>query len=230
MSRKRLVLFVEGHGETLAAHTLAKCLLTERSAWNAVLLDPEPFRVKGLGSLAKNNAAELIRFARFASRDRPNLGGILLLVDGDLDRFLGAPFCAQTAASYLAQRAREAGAGVHFSLATVIALQEYESWLIAGMEALVGKPLPPDDRPGVKEGTTAPSGNLETAPRDAKGWLSKRMHGGYKPSVDQDPMTRLLVKNLAPLRERGLRSFSRFENALTQLVAACRTGKHIATP
>jgi len=112
----------------------------------------------------------------------------------------------------------------------VFACQEYESWLIAGVEALAGRPLPPDGRPGVHPGTTAPAGNLELAPRDAKKWLGKHMASGYKPTMDQGPLTKLLVENLGPVRQRALRSFRRLETALQELVNAIRSGNHIVTP
>lgn len=222
-------MFLEGKGDLTAAPTLVSHLLTEQNAWDAMFLDPDPFRVGELGGLAKDKGRNLIRWLKAAAK-RKNLGGVMLLVDGDLDRFLGGPFCCRTAACYLSERAREAGGGVHFSVATVIAVREYESWLIAGIEALAGKPLP-DGRPGIKAGATAPPGNIEVAPRGAKGWLAHVMEAsGYKPTVDQGPITKLLIKNLAPLRNRQLRSFRRFESAIKQLVEACRTGQHVVTP
>jgi hypothetical protein len=102
--------------------------------------------------------------------------------------------------------------------------------LIAGVEALAGKPLPGDGRPGIRAGTVPESGDPEVAPRDAKGWLSKRMESGYKPTTDQGPLTSLLVQNLDPLRRRGLRSFRQFEKALRLLTEAFRSGSHVVTP
>jgi hypothetical protein len=221
-------MFLEGEGDVTAAPTLVSHLLTEQNAWDTLFLDPDPFRVGELGGLAKDDGKKLIRLLKAAAK-RKNLGGILLLVDGDLDRFQGAPFCGETAAYYLSERAREAGGGAHFSLASVIAIREYESWLIGGIEALTGKALP-DGRRGIRAGTTAPAGNIELAPRGAKAWLSQNMESGYKPTVDQGPLTKLLDGDFAPLRNRQLRSFRRLENAIKQLIDACRTGRHVVTP
>ena len=230
MAPKRLVLFVEGKGDVSAAYFLVKGLLSELEYQDAVFLDQDPYRVHGLGHLAKDDGIEWIRFLRSAVKTRKNLGGVLLLADGDLDHFRQEPFCAMKAGRYLSQRARAAGAGATFSVASVIAMQEYETWLIAGMASLAGRPLPDDGRPGVKPGTKPPAGDLEKAPRDAKKWLGKQMFSGYKPTTDQAPLTKLLVADLAPARERGLRSFRRLEKAVHELVEAIRAGTHIATP
>jgi hypothetical protein len=42
---KRIVLFVEGEGESDAVPKLVKKLLTEQNAWDVVFLDDAPFRV-----------------------------------------------------------------------------------------------------------------------------------------------------------------------------------------
>jgi hypothetical protein len=106
-------------------------------------------------------------------------------------------------------------------------VKEYETWLIAAIESLAGKLLP-DGRHGVRAGVAAPSGNLEDAPRDAKGWLSRNMHSVYKEATHQRPLTEMA--DLSLIRNRGLRSFRRFENALQQLIDAIRSDQHIATP
>jgi hypothetical protein len=82
----------------------------------------------------------------------------------------------------------------------------------------------------VRAGTVCPTDNIEALPRNPKDWLSHQMESGYKPSTDQEPLTRLLVQDLSPLRARNLRSFRRLENALRQLTEAIRAGKHIVTP
>ncbi len=50
---KRLVLFVEGEGESDAAPILIKRLLTHRKAWEIVTLDESPFRVGAINRIAK---------------------------------------------------------------------------------------------------------------------------------------------------------------------------------
>src|SRR5258708_39894910 len=156
--RKKLVLFVEGSGDVNAAPALVKRLLTEGNAWSSLILAPTPFRVKGWGYLLKEKGKEWIRFLKATAVTHRPLGGVLLLLDGDI-KSQGA-FCARNKAWELSKLAREAGAGSRFSVATVFAIKEYETWLIAGVESLAGKPLP-DGRPGVKAGIVAPSTDLE---------------------------------------------------------------------
>ncbi|HXG12219.1 MAG TPA: DUF4276 family protein [Gemmataceae bacterium] len=226
-SLKRLVLFVEGQGDEDAVPVLVRQLLTEYNAWDCLFLDPNPFRVKKVTDLIGRNEKNWRRYLG-AARKRSNLGGILLLLDGDVRLAKRRSFCARDIGCELSRLARQEGAGSLFSVASVLALQEFESWLIAGIDAIAGKPLP-DGRPGVRAGTTAPAGDLEVTPRDAKQWLRQHMDSGYKPTTDQEPLTRLLIEDLGPLRARGMRSFRRLESALKQLVAV-RSGRHVATP
>jgi Domain of unknown function (DUF4276) len=223
--RKKLVLFVEGSGEVNAAPALVKRLLSESSAWSSLILAPTPFRVRGWGYLLREKGKELIRYLKAAAVDHRPLGGVLLLLDGDIKG--QGTFCAWNKACEVSKFAREAGGGSRFSVATVFAVKEYETWLIAGVESLAGKQLP-DGRRGVNPSAMAPSGNLEEAPRNAKGWLNTQMSQGYKPAKDQAALTQMV--DLNTIRKRGLRSFRRLENALQQLVEAIRTDKHIVTP
>ena len=224
---KRLVLFVEGEGDERGAPVLVKRILTEQNAWQHVILDLNPFRVRDLGNLTGRKQDNWTRWLAAANK-RPNLGAVLLLLDGDARPTAGQSFCAARVARELSQRARGVGAGSIFSVATVFACREYESWLIACAERLAGRPLP-DGRLGLQPGTVAPAGDLEVTPRDAKGWLDQHMQSGYKPTRDQQPLTRLMVDHLDAIRRRQMRSFRRLENALQQLVNAVRSGSHIAT-
>jgi hypothetical protein len=104
---------------------------------------------------------------------------------------------------------------------------EFESWLLAGVESLAEKKFP-DGRRGVKASAVPPIGDLEKAPRDAKGWFRKHIEGGYNPTRDQADLTKMVDVNV--IRQRGLRSFRRLENALSQLASAARSGRHIASP
>ncbi len=223
--RKKLVMFVEGAGEVSAAEVLVKRLLTASNLWSSFVLAPSPFRVKGCGYLLKDKGTEWVRFLKAAAVTHRPLGGVLLLLDGDIKG--QGTFCARNKAWELSKLAHEAGAGSRFSVATVFAVKEFETWLIAGVESLVGKPLP-DGRPGVKPGVVAPSGDLEQAPRAAKEWLRDYMFKGYKPAKDQKALTEIV--NLDAIRKRGLRSFRRLENALQELVQAIRSDEHVITP
>lgn len=163
-----------------------------------------------------------------AAAKRPNLGGILVLLDGDAEKVERQDFCALYAARLLTERAKAAGAGASFSVAVVFACQEYESWILASLDALAGKPFS-DGRPGVRAQSKAPQAELEKAPRDAKGELGKCMDAGYKQTIDQEPLTRLMVQDLSLVRKR-MRSFRRLEQALTQLVNAVKNDAPIVSP
>ena len=223
---KRIVLFVEGEGESDAAPRLIKRLLTEQNAWDAVYLDEHPFRVGQVNKLVKDDYREWKRKLS-ASMKRPNVGGVLLILDGDVRKVGRDAFCAAIVARALAKEAMEVGAGSTFSVAIVFSRQEYESWLIAGITSFAGKTLP-DGRLAAPADVKAPEGDVEKSPRDAKGWLSKVVQGGYKPTRDQAALTDLL--DLQLVRDQGLRSFRRLESAVAELVAAIRSESHVATP
>jgi hypothetical protein len=137
------------------------------------------------------------------------------------------PFCAAQAARQLAVRAQHAGAGNVFSVACVFACREYESWLLAGLESLRGKPLP-GGRAGVRADAPPPSQDTDQFPRGAKGWLSKYTERGYKAATDQRPLTEMV--SLEAIRKRNPRSFRRFEHALAEICEAFRSGKHFVSP
>lgn len=224
---RRLVLLVEGHADVDAAHLLVKRLITEQQAWDAVILDPNPLRVGEFSKLVMNGFAPWLRYLATAGK-RSNVGACLLLLDGDsLGKFESAPFCAARGAQRLVEHARTVGAGTRFSLGVVFACMEFESWLLAGVESLAGRKLC-DGRIGVNPNAKPPDGDLEKSPRDAKGWLGRLMKGGYNQTRDQGDLTDMVDLNL--VRQRGLRSFVRLENAIRQIVAAMRTGNHTATP
>jgi hypothetical protein len=224
---KRLVLFVEGEGEVAAAPALIGKLLPELRGPNPVcFLDPNPLRIGGITRLFGEKEKNWIDKLHVAAK-RGNLGGILLLQDGDVAVSPREDFCARDVGWDLSRRARDAGAGSIFSVASVFACQEFESWLIAGIESLAGKKLA-NGRIEIPGHLKTPAGDLEQHPRDAKGWLNQNIPAGYKPNTDQKPLTQAIDVNA--IRERGLRSFRRLESALRQLVEAIRSDRHIVTP
>ena len=224
---KRIVQFVEGEGEAVAIPRLIKRILTDQNAWGMgdIVLDEEPYRVGHLNKLLKNQYREWKRKLQ-ASLQRRNVGGVLLVLDGDLERIGTTTFCAAEAARALADQAKNVGGGIAFSVAVVFARQEYESWLIAGIASLAGKRL--GDGRLIAPDASAPDGDLEESPRDAKRWLSKLIEGGYKPTRDQAPLTQMV--DLRVIRDRNLRSFQRLESAVSQLVLAIRNDKHFTSP
>jgi hypothetical protein len=223
---KRIVLFVEGQGDVDAAPVLVSKLLKDQEAYDVAFLDRAPFRVGNAGTLLRNDMNDWCRHLQSA-RKRENTAAIIMLLDGDLDRVNGADFCPYTVAQLFASKASDLGAGINFSVAIAFALQEFESWLIAGVESIAGAQLP-DGRNGIKAGTVAPVNDLEAAPRDAKGWLSSASHSGYKESRDQVLLTKCIDWEL--VKNRPMRSYIRLENAVSQIVNAIRTDTHVATP
>ncbi|MEP0844482.1 MAG: DUF4276 family protein [Phycisphaerae bacterium] len=232
--RKRLTLFVEGDGDKTAVPVLVKRLLTEMNAWDAVLLDPNVFKVGHISKLTGRHSGNWPRFLKAAARMKGQpLGGVLLLLDGDADYVIDDEtkqrerFCAATVAQRLALKARDAGAGTSFSVACVFACMEYESWLLAGVESLRGRSLS-DGRAGVNADAPQPAEDTEKFPRDAKKWFQQNMSAGYAPTTDQRLLTELVDIN--EIRRKRPRSFLRLEKALSELCAAIRTGQHVATP
>jgi hypothetical protein len=222
---KRLVLFVEGEGEADAVPKLVKRLLTEMGDWYDILLDDEPFRVGHVSQLVKEDFCKWKRLLG-ASLKRSNVGGVLLILDGDIEKVMGKDFCAAAVAKSLVGAAMHVGAGKTFSVAVVFARQEYETWLIAGITSLAGRRLP--DGRLIKSNAKAPDGDLELSPRDAKGWLRPFVEGGYKPTRDQAALTTLV--DLEVIRARKLRSFRRLESAVSSLREAIRCDCHIVSP
>lgn len=222
---KRIIMFVEGVGELKAVPKLVGRLISEMNAWNSVQVDESPFLVGQIGKLLKNDCAEWKKKINACLRRR-DLGGILLLLDGDIKRADGGDFCAATIAKKLALVARPLGAGSTFSVAVVFACMEYESWLLAGAESFAGKSL--SDGRLISTDLKSPAGNLEESPRDAKGWLNHLIEGGYLPIRDQAELTKML--DLELVRERQLRSFRRLESAVAQLVDAIRNNAPVASP
>ena len=223
---RRIVLFVEGEGDRDAVPALVKRLI-QPDDWNHVILDEAPISVKGVGNLTRSDSENWLRYLSHA-RKRKDLGGVLLVLDGDIPKKAEEDaFCAATVAKLLAARARAVGAGSTFSVACVFARQEFETWLLAGIASLAGRQLAPDG-PKIEATAKAPSGDIEEAPRDAKGELSKYIPLEYKPTIHQALIAKQV--SLDAIRARQLRSFVRLETALSQLINAVKSGAHVATP
>lgn len=219
---KKIVSFVEGEGDADAVPILLRKIVAGQNACDSVTIDPSPFRVGQVNKLRKNGFSEWRNKIRAALK-KPDVGGILLLLDGDVDLPRKEPFCAMSVAREFAREARSVGAGAKFSVACVFACLEFESWLIAAAAGMVKLPagrvltLPPQ----------LPA-DPETAPRSAKAWLNGVLSGGYRATLDRSVLTQAI--DLDVLRSANLRSFRRCEDAVAELVAAIRTGKQIASP
>ena len=230
---KRLVILGEGHGEVSSLPVLAKKIMLEKEAERRLFVDEEIIRTHNPSDLVKwskeRNEPEFdewFKRIRMAER-RSNLGGILAVFDGDAKKFPAgtpSPFCAAKAANLMAQAATKIGAGKNFSLAVVFACVEYETWIIAGTESLKAK-LFKDGRPILPRNIPFPEGDPES---HGKGWLERNCLAGYRPHRDQRPLTELL--DLGIVRSKRLRSFSRLDHAIEQILQAVNSNAFIATP
>jgi hypothetical protein len=222
---KRIVLFVEGQGDVKAVPVLIRRLITDQDVWNILSIDENPFEIRSVNNIVKENYSGWKNKLK-SCLSRKNIGGVLVILDGDIKKVSGKDFCAAEVAKSLADAAKEVGAGKIFSVAIVFAVQEYETWLVAGIESLAGKKLP--DGRTVNARAKAPDGDLEVNPRNAKGALGTIIEGGYDQVLDQAILTQLI--DIAFIRSRKLRSFQRLESALSSLIEAIRSGDHIASP
>ena len=211
---RRLILFVEGDGEAEAVPTLVKRLLNEKGAWHDILLDDATFRVGSVDKLVKADFRDWKRFLG-ASLKRSNVGGVLLILDGDSDKVEGKGFCAAEVAKSFAAAARQVGAGETFSVAVVFAVKEYETWLIAGAASLAGKRLS-DGR------------SLSLARKLLTG-ISKQVQGtprgGFAaslPEATDRPAIRQHLPSWSTLKLFGHASFGRSEDSSPPCRACCR--------
>ncbi len=214
----RSVLCVEGRGDVDAVPVLVNRLRLNMSAeqQGAFFVDSKPLEVGAINQLTGKGKGHWLRYLEIAKK-RPNLGAVLLLLDGDLEKVEGQLFCPVQVARTLAERAQETGAGQLFSVAIAFIRQEFESLLIAGYSSL------PGSRPDI-----TPPPTPEEAPRGAKGWLARNLDGGYKETQHQERLTRAVDLDL--IRTGKFRSFQRLEHAVQELAAAVQTGQHISTP
>lgn len=232
---KRLVIFVEGKGDVAAVPTLAQRVINSVGGYEALFVDYAPFRVRGVGTLVKNNCFDWHRWLIVAGSTRLNVGAVLLVLDGDLDkvspgwvrysdRFGSTDFCGYRTAAMLGEEARAVRAGDQFSLATVFVMKEFEAWLLAGVESLRGKALA-GGRGKVPDNAVCPAIDVEST-RDPKGHLQRAIPG-YDQSLDQGLLANEVDLDLV---HRRCRSFRRFRSAIEQLAAAVRSGQHVVTP
>jgi hypothetical protein len=225
---KKIVLFTEGEGDDDAIPVLIGRLITDidHSYWRHLAIDADVFRIGGIERITGKKRDQWVKKLKAAAK-RPGMAGVLVVLDGDADQVEGQPFCSGKTAALLASRAKEIGGGTIFSLACVFARREFESWLLAGIDSLAGKLLS-DGRPGVRAGASFDSRFVEDHPRDAKGALSTFMESGYKPTVDQRELTRLVDLNM--IRKCNLRSFRRLESAVQELCEGIIAGRHFVSP
>ena len=219
---KRLMLMVEGEGDKKAAKSLAVRVL-ERFCPNwssSFFIDDNPMKVGDVCALlTPKEEIKLIRFVKALDK-RSDVGGVLILLDGDADFILKPSsdgnvkeaFCPMTTAIYMSDLVRKhTRAGQAFSFAVVFARQEFESWFLAG------HPRFANDYVGK---------NLEEHPRNAKGKI-KEYDSRYNEANDQVKYVSDL--NLDMLLDR-MRSFRRFKHAIEEISQSIQTEQFICTP
>jgi hypothetical protein len=178
-----LATIVEGHGDVAAVPVLLRRL---RPDWvytkpirqnRAQLIDSE-------SKLARSDVMlRNIRLATSAVAEHSDRGGILLIYDADDD-------CAVSLGKSLR---KEASRHTSLPCEAVLAVREYEAWLLAG-QCIDWRDDP-------------------ERPRDAKSKLSASL-GVYRETVDQPKLTAAL--NIASASE-GSRSFRQLLTALDRL-------------
>ena len=226
MKPRQLLLFVEGQGDRLAVPILVKRLLKERACQDVLVVAPNPWAVGEFSSLRRDDYAEWKRYLNTAIK-KQGMEACLLLIDGDAPPSKGESFCAKKAAHELAIVAQNRGAGRQFTAAVVFANLEFESWLIAGASSLAGKSLL-DGSVSFPKNFGPPPGDIELAPRDAKGFFKKALSGGYRQTHHQAAIAELV--DLNAIRQQNLRSFRRLENAIDEIVEAFRGNRHVVSP
>jgi hypothetical protein len=167
----RITSIVEGHGEVEALPLLLRRLWEWRSQtapYPSII--NTPIRVRRDRFL--NKPEEFERFLLLANAKAQSDGWILILFDADDD-------CPAKLGLQILQRAREILPSTQISV--VLANREYEAWFIASAKALDGQrgfalnDEPPPDPEG---------------PRDAKGWIGRRMAGKkYSEVLDHPALT-----------------------------------------
>src|SRR5437660_2588351 len=129
MSPRRLVCCVEGKGDRYSVPVLVRRLLKERpnSASGDIVVEPEPIRIGGLERITgtEGRRQEWLKKVELVTRNRKNVGAVLVVLDGDHKTIEGRPFCPGIVACELAERAKAVQAGTKFSLGCVFACKEF---------------------------------------------------------------------------------------------------------
>lgn len=148
-------------------------------------------------------------------RGNASCQALLLTRDADNDDLPHAD-CPKHSAPVMAAWIRDMA--LPFPAAVVLFYKEYETLFLAGAGAMAGKDVV-DHRNRIVEtipNNVAPHPAPEH-PRDAKGWVRGNLVGGYKPTLFQTSLTRLLDFNV--MEASSLSSYRRLVNALAFLSA-----------
>jgi hypothetical protein len=161
--RNGLALLAEGEGDVEALPVLVSRLLGELGLESDLRLSLPAIKTGGLHVFSSERPVppekRWTRFLKHAGR-RYDTGAVLLVLDGDADRFEREAFCPKRVAEKIVAQALAEGAGRTFSFAVVFAVKEYESWLLAGVESLAGREHA-DTNSSVRPDAEPPKGDIE---------------------------------------------------------------------
>ena len=202
-----LFIVREGEGEEDALPSLVLRLRDHLG------LDTLPFIPRN-GNWKKSLVTETqVREACEQIRGHESCDALLLTRDADNDDLPHAD-CPKFSAPEMAAWVRDLA--LPFPAAVVLFYKEYETLFLAGAGAMAGKGVV-DLRERIIE--TIPAGvdahPAPEHPRDAKGWVRDNLVNGYKPTLFQASLTRLLDFDV--METSSLSSYRRLVSALTFL-------------
>jgi len=182
----KVATIVEGDGDVAALPVLLRRIAEWRTPQAAVRVLP-PIRVRRDRFL--NREEEFQRHLLLAAAKCGDAGWILVLLDADDD-------CPADLGRQTLQRAQACVA--HRRVSVVLANREFEAWFIAAAESLQGH-----------RGFSLDAADAATdpeVPRDAKGWVRRRMSGGtYGETTDQAAFSARMDLQQAFERSRSFR-------------------------
>ncbi|MDR1923890.1 MAG: DUF4276 family protein [Planctomycetaceae bacterium] len=222
---KRLVLMVEGSGDVDSATNITARMLNHLSQQSAPhLYVNQVMKVGDVNALlspkqGKDNI-KLIRLLRSVENQSADLGGVLVLIDGDADFVLTTngrqQFCPVTIGRYMVDLAvQNTCAGKRYSFAVVFANREFESWILAGHPDFMTRTVDDD---------------LEKYPRNAKKKIEEITKQPYREVLDQIKYTREIDIEYILKRQPRMRSFHRFDHALRQINESVLSNRLICSP
>lgn len=178
---------VEGDGEVSALPVLLRRISDWRTPGITAQITT-PIRVRKDRFLNKD--AEFSRYLQLAALKAGADGWVILLLDAD-------DSCPVSLGQQILERARSINS--NWRLATVLANREYESWFIAAAPSLHGHKgfvFDPGDQTHL----------FAEIPRDAKGWINKRMGAArYRETIDQASFSSKIDLRLAFENSRSFR-------------------------
>ncbi len=183
---RRVSSIVEGDGEVSALPVLLRRMAQWRTPEAAVqVLTP----IKVAKDRFLNRPDEFSRHLQLAAAKCGDAGWILLLLDADDD-------CPALKGAEVLARVREIVP--HRQAAVVLANREFEAWFIAAAASLAGCR-------GFEFSAEDGQVNAEL-PRNAKGWMAKRMAAGvYRETTDQAAFSAMLDMGMAFEKSRSFR-------------------------